>query len=517
MSVTLYNFSSASIFSFKSASSLPQDKFRPVRHEYSSSLLHAVRLELVATVNGDDSEEDEIKHTDERIKDKPERKKERVLFSSVDTSKSVRPTWQHLNEHIVQNHHGSQGSIDMNMYKTLVIRLSIVDSDELPSPNQNASNNHDSRSDATLLSASSSLPFFQLSIHPSKMLRIPSIPSKLPLNTVIVHFSDDSYRIAPPLFQLLKDGGALPQVQEFSRFDDNVFSTLDQVTPVRKTASLLETDDESQATPVPGQNRSLLDDDDIAAAAAGNIATATATIASTLVAKTHNDATHWLLTETALSAQDLDRERQMLECLIAKEEAALQQEIAALQESKALLETKTAELSTLQVQNSQVQEAIQEEDIEAKRVDFVLEAQRIKLFTELRNIYRVTVNPEQRFFIQGLEIPFELYGGSVIEEEVSAALGYLAHLITMMSKYLAVQMRYRIYCFSSRSAIQDDRGAAFPLFQGRTIEREQLEHGVRLLDRNVECMLRTRGARVAPKAHVLAKVKRLYEHVIDGY
>jgi hypothetical protein len=91
-----------------------------------------------------------------------------------------------------------------------------------------------------------------------------------------------------------------------------------------------------------------------------------------------------------------------------------------------------------------------------------LEAQRISCF-ELRTIFPVTVS--QRYLILGL-IPSDLYAGTVSEEEVSAALGYLVHLVAMMSKYLAIPLRYR-HCNSSRSAIQGDRAAAYRFRGGR--------------------------------------------------
>jgi hypothetical protein len=332
---------------------------------------------------------------------------------------------------------------------------------------------------------------------------------------VVLHFSDESYRVTPALFQLLTDHGLLltadnagPEYDiDSSRFDDNVFRTLDQVTPVKNktTASLLETDDESQATPVPGSS-------DLGITAASQVDSTDENGKAS-----DGDNTCWTLTETAWSVQDLVSERDLLERVIREEQAALEQETADLQRSKAALQEGTAQVQTMQDQTDQVQQALQEEDLEAQRVEFLLEAQRIKLFRELRTIFPVTVTLDQRYLILGLEIPSDLYAGTVSEEEVSAALGYLAHLVAMMSKYLAIPLRYRLHCNSSRSAIQDDRAAAFPLFQGRTVERGQLEYGVRLLDRNVECICRMKGIRLPAKARVLAKVKRVYEYVIDGF
>jgi hypothetical protein len=493
VSVTLHNF-----VPFSSKASLPHtSKKQFYRPEHSSSLLHAVRLQIVALVARSDNNSDE--------------KRERVIFSSVDTSKSVRPTWEHLNEHIQHPHGSNKANLDVETYESLTMRFSVAEEGD----NDESNSTESSKDNQDLELAPTVNVFLNVPIHPSKLVRIDghSIPASLPLNAVVLHFSDESYRVTPALFQLLTDHGLLltadnagPEYDiDSSRFDDNVFRTLDQVTPVRsKTASLLETDDESQATPVPGSN-----DMGIIAASQND--------SKDKNGKASGDGTCWTLTETAWSVQDLVSERDLLERVLREEQAALEQETADLQRSKVALQEGTAQVQTMQDQTDQVQQALQEEDLEARRIEFLLQAQRIKLFRELRTIFPVTVSLDQRYLIVGLEIPLDLYAGTVSEEEVSASLGYLAHLVAMMSKYLALPLRYRLHCNSSRSAIQDDRASAFPLFQGRTVERGQLEYGVRLLDRNVECICRSKGIRLPAKAHVLAKVKRVYEYMIDGF
>lgn len=526
VSVTLHNF-----VPFTSKASLPHtSKKKFYRPEHSSSLLHAVRLQIVALQVPARSPGSDHNSSSGGGGDRKAEKRERVIFSSVDTSKSVRPTWEHLNEHIQQPHGSNKARLDVETYESLTMRFSVVeeaDNDESNSSSQKHSteSTKDNDSDELDQKLATTSVFLNVPIHPSKLVRIDGhcIPASLPLNAVVLHFSDESVRVTPALFQLLTDNGLLLAVadqnnsqhydNDFSRFDDNVFRTLDQVTPVKNkttTASLLETDDESQATPVPGSS-----------------------LMNSITGASHNDAngdsnndkngkasvddSYWNLTETALSVQGLISERELLERVIQEEQAALEQEIADLQLSKIALQEGIAQVQTLQYQTDQVQQALQQEDLEARRVEFQLQAQRIKLFRELVTIFPVTVSLDQRYLIVGLEIPLDLYAGTVSEEEVSASLGYLAHLVAMMSKYLAVQLRYRLHCNSSRSAIQDERAAAFPLFQGRTVERAQLEYGVRLLDRNVECICRSKGIRLPPKAHVLAKVKRVYEFVIDGF
>ena len=151
-----------------------------------------------------------------------------------------------------------------------------------------------------------------------------------------------------------------------------------------------------------------------------------------------------------------------------------------------------------------------------RQTEFFLEARRIKLLLDLRSIYPISfLRGEDRFCIRDLCIPLDIHSGLVTEEELSAALGFLCHLISLASKYLSVQLRYRVFCNSSRSAVQEDGGAIYPLFQARVVERDQLDHGVLLLRRNVECILKTRDIEYQPREHILMNVNRLFEVMID--
>jgi hypothetical protein len=147
---------------------------------------------------------------------------------------------------------------------------------------------------------------------------------------------------------------------------------------------------------------------------------------------------------------------------------------------------------------------------------FLREAQCIKLVRELRTIYPITLDSQKGYLIRNLRLPVDIYTTMVPEEEISAALGFCSHLIFLMSKYLSVQLRYRIFCNSSRSAIQQDGAALYPLFTARSIEREQLDRGLTLLGANVDCILMTNHIDYTPKSHILARLKRIYDDIIDG-
>lgn len=218
--------------------------------------------------------------------------------------------------------------------------------------------------------------------------------------------------------------------------------------------------------------------------------------------------------------QQVALESEALKRLIEQEEQNLERERDELQREKELLRTLVDEIRMKDAQTAEIVTAVQAERAKIYKGGFILEAQRIRLIRELSAIYPITVegSDKSRYLIRGLEIPLELFpGSSVPEDVVSAALGFLCHLVHLMSKYLGVHLRYRLHCQSSRSAIQDERAATYPLFQGRPMEREQLEYGIHLLDKNIECICRARGIRLSPKLHILAKTMLIYENVIEGY
>ena len=57
----------------------------------------------------------------------------------------------------------------------------------------------------------------------------------------------------------------------------------------------------------------------------------------------------------------------------------------------------------------------------------------------------------------------------------------------------------------------------YPLFRERgVIDREQLDYGLMLLERNVNCLLTMRKIEFRPEWNALAKMDKLFTQVIDG-
>lgn len=96
--------------------------------------------------------------------------------------------------------------------------------------------------------------------------------------------------------------------------------------------------------------------------------------------------------------------------------------------------------------------------------------------------------------------------------------------MVLISKYLDIPMRYRIVCKFSRSVIIDeDRGGmkvsvlAYPLFRERgVVDREQLDHGLILLTRNTDTLLRRSQIEYRDGWNVLAKLDRLLSSLVEG-
>jgi Vacuolar sorting 38 and autophagy-related subunit 14 len=385
-----------------------------------------------------------------------------------------------------------------------------------------------------------------------------------------------------------RTGGTASALDDFARFEDDVFRTLDTV------ASSVP------ASAVPSSSSSFCsssadddgDEDESPASSASSCASNTHLCSSiNSTSGGNNDFGPSFEEFQKRQAQIVKKENHILEHMVQQERMALHEElqIAKLEATRShhasSLDATQQLQQQIREQTRQVEAATHTEAKECQRLEFLVLAQQVRSLRELRTIYPIrrrsrrqqanaaTNSDHDVFSIRGLPIPhpgLDLFAGTTMttsyfavggsfssdggpaisEDDLSAALGYLCHIVFMLSKYLAIPLRYRLICNSSRSAVQDEdchsdaaggslpfsslpastgsssssSGATsgnknallFPLFQARPIEREQVEHGVMLLERNVECLCKTRGIRFDPHSHVLAKVNRIFECIVDG-
>jgi hypothetical protein len=588
--------------------------FRP---EYSTKLLHQVQMEIVVKQNDaiSASRPSSVPATPVSSSPSLRESEETILYRSVTddaTQPTLYPVWSHLQDHI------SYADLSNITYQSMKARFSIVLQDHqrptIPSRRRRRRGDQHHRSssnDDTIPTTTTSLPFLEIQLHPSKLCRWQDaaaslssssleIPNNhamtdmlLPLNCILIRFSDQTIRIHPTHYQLLdlqkythnkndhissssthvttmnNNHTKIPIPDEIndkkrssgssnrtflnnitgskksvpltnnnnngSFFEDEVFTVLDppvlsdSTTEIVKDAMVVFRDAASDSLLLPPDHHHL-PDDETNDALLGGLGNENVDVVwdedgnddDFLVEQRQQQycspsSNHVHMYDNPLAGTTTGMENESLRQQIEVETAAFTKEMAQLDQDKTRIRILMDRIRTMENQNVQMEAAVENEVMNSWKINFVLEAQRIRLIRELSLIYPVTVQGEMRYYIRGLEIPTDLYSGNVSEEIISAAFGFLCHLTNLMSKYLGLHIRYKLHCQSSRSAVQDDSSATYPLFPGRQVEREQFEYGVYLLNQNIDCICKGRRIPLPSNIHVLGKILRVYENVKDGY
>ncbi|TPX45942.1 hypothetical protein SeMB42_g03844 [Synchytrium endobioticum] len=105
------------------------------------------------------------------------------------------------------------------------------------------------------------------------------------------------------------------------------------------------------------------------------------------------------------------------------------------------------------------------------------------------------------YTVCGLRLPNSDYSAKD-EDKIATALGYTAHLITMIAYYLQVPLRYAIRPMSLRSSIRDrvtrqyQDNPEFPLYS-KGNDRFRFDYGVFLLNKDVEQLMNYVGLNVS--------------------
>ena len=258
---------------------------------------------------------------------------DKIIFSSVAHSRTVNPSWNNLDE-CIEDYLALDGYLDSEtgMYRFMKIRIWLISPHEgngRESPWAKTTKNSDENPQVR----KGENPLLEINIHPTKLRRLAKIPQKLPVNSLIFHFSDGSIRASKAVLDIVGDQDGSHETEhnkdEFGRFRDDVFRTLDQVTPVKKSnsskgekkeklkesigASILtknSTDSEDSDGPKLYLDREKRQQQELLSAI------------PTKFAGNQSDAT----------MHDIDAERRHLEQLIKLEEEALEREMNELQE-----------------------------------------------------------------------------------------------------------------------------------------------------------------------------------------
>lgn len=210
----------------------------------------------------------------------------------------------------------------------------------------------------------------------------------------------------------------------------------------------------------------------------------------------------WKKKVEAMEAEADEEER------IMKREAEALSEVADVKGAISLCGKFTDEVKELE---RQVKEIIDS----GMKTKFLLEARQLKLVGELQTIYPIEpVRSTGKYAIRGLELP--AFDCSAREEEhLTTALGYLVHLLLLLSKYLDVPLRYQLLYFSSRSLVKDAvSGISVPLYR-KDIEPEKFKKAIVWLQRDVEQLLNSRGLVFDERRNILAETNRLFLDLIS--
>ncbi|CEG46492.1 uv radiation resistance-associated protein [Plasmopara halstedii] len=204
---------------------------------------------------------------------------------------------------------------------------------------------------------------------------------------------------------------------------------------------------------------------------------------------------------------------------VAEKQHTLARIKAVMQDERRTFETDIhvpkALLSTMQMslRYKDERQNILERRCEVLRAAHKIRSRQAMLVKQLGTVYPIEYVGAGEYSIRGIRIAnSDLSGGGRNDEEmISTALGYIAHLVFMLSKYLHVNLRYRVVPYSSRSFLKDeinDPSGEYPLYK-RGVEKERHEKAIRFLRKNVEQLLFARSLDPTLEAPILARLKEL--------
>ena len=151
------------------------------------------------------------------------------------------------------------------------------------------------------------------------------------------------------------------------------------------------------------------------------------------------------------------------------------------------------------------------------KLQFILESRQIFLINKLSEIYPISKqcsNGDFSFTIRGLDLNDN--------EICETALGYLVHLLLLISKYLDCPLRYQLLYYSSRSMIKDiiafpalasatatTQGVILPLYR-RGIERERFELAIQWVKCDIQQIMLCRQLSYNIEECMLANMYRFF-------
>ncbi|NXG45709.1 UVRAG protein, partial [Psilopogon haemacephalus] len=209
---------------------------------------------------------------------------------------------------------------------------------------------------------------------------------------------------------------------------------------------------------------------------------------------------------------------------LERQKKALGQEVALLHKEKSILQEKGDAFGTEHLKLEEHNESLHEmrKECTAKRELFLkTNAQQTirckQLLSELSYIYPIDLNEQKDYFVCGVKLPNSEDFQAKDDGSIAVALGYTAHLVSMISFFLQVPLRYPIIHKGSRSTIKDnindkltEKEREFPLYP-KGGEKLQFEYGVYLLNKNIAQLRYQHGLSTPDLRQTLPNLKNFME------
>ncbi|KAF3908536.1 hypothetical protein ABW21_db0206837 [Orbilia brochopaga] len=151
---------------------------------------------------------------------------------------------------------------------------------------------------------------------------------------------------------------------------------------------------------------------------------------------------------------------------------------------------------------------------EANATATCIAARRRTILDDLSKVYPIEHIPEQplNFTICNLHLPNEPPEGHN-EDVIAAALGYVAHLVYILSFYLSVYLRYPVIPKGSSSMVQDPisviQGSRFFPLWAKGVPYFRFEYAMFLLNKNIEQLMESQKCIVLDLRQTLPNLKYL--------
>ncbi|OZJ04947.1 hypothetical protein BZG36_01754 [Bifiguratus adelaidae] len=176
------------------------------------------------------------------------------------------------------------------------------------------------------------------------------------------------------------------------------------------------------------------------------------------------------------------------------------------------------------------------ESMESKIMGLLLSRRR-ELIADLFSIYPIAVDPESdMYLIRSLPLPSigsnpsrsftsnpppqVPVTSSPSFQESDTALGYTAHLTSMIAYYIGENLRYPITPMGSKSFLTDlltigseSGDVHWPLYT-KGVDKSRTEYGVFLLNKDIEQLMNSQGIRAIDIRHTLPNLHTLIQHYL---